>query len=205
MACVAQDMGQSIVWGANSKSLNSDDAAERALEICQRYIRSKVGGVFFAPIEHVPGQSAINERIVATFQQAGIPIVLLDREYLPYPQCGGYDLVGVDNRRVGYTITHHLFQRGCKRVTFVARPDAAATIDAWIAGFIEAVVKDSGEFDSKLLVRCDPSDPQRIAEMMETLRPDGVVCGNDFTAGRLKHCFGSAPNRCAARRLGHGD
>jgi GntR family transcriptional regulator, arabinose operon transcriptional repressor len=189
MACAAQDTGHSIVWGANVKRLNFGEEAEIALELCQRYIRSKVGGVFFAPLEHVPGQQSINERIVGMFQQANIPVVLLDRDFLPYPQRSNFDLVGVDNRRVGYMITHHLFQQGCKRVIFVARPDSASTIDARIAGFMEAVVKDSGEFSSKLLHRCDPSDQQCVAEIMTNLKPDGVVCGNDVTAGRLMHCL----------------
>jgi DNA-binding LacI/PurR family transcriptional regulator len=189
MACAAQDSGHTIVWGAHGNRAAAGDDAERALELCQRYVRSKVGGVFFAPLELVPGQLEINQQIVATFGQANIPIVLLDRDYLPYPQRSPHDLVGVDNRRVGYTVTHHMFQQGCKRVIFIARPDSASTIDARIAGFVEAVVKDSGEFNSRLVNRCDPSDQHVVAEIMTKLKPDGIVCGNDVTAGRLMHCL----------------
>ena len=189
IASSAQDTGHTIVWGGNGNRAESDNEADRALALSQHYIRSKIGGVFFAPVEHVPGQQAVNAQIVAAFSEAKIPIVLLDRDFVPYPERSAYDLVGVDNRRVGYTITHHLFQQGCQRVVFIARPDAAVTIDARIAGYMEAVVKDSGEFHSKLVHRCDPSSQEAVAEIMRKCNPDGIVCGNDVTAGRLMHCL----------------
>ncbi len=148
-------------------------------------LQSKVAGVFFAPIELTPGQEAVNEKIVSAFSRAKIPIVLLDRDFVNYPGRSRFDLVGIDNRRVGYTIAHHLFQQECKRVIFVARERSAATIDARIAGFMEAVVKDSGAFDSKLVLRCDPRDLKVIKKAIDHLKPDGIVCGNDVTAGHL--------------------
>jgi DNA-binding LacI/PurR family transcriptional regulator len=189
MASTAQDSGHSLLWGANGTRANAANEAERAMELCQHYVQSHVGGVFFAPLEHLPGQQEINSQIAATFKAAGIPLVLLDRDFLPYPERSDYDLVGIDNRRVGYTITHHLFQQGCNKVVFVARPNAAPTVDSRIAGYIEAVVKDAGEFHSKLIHRCDPSDQHYIAQMMAKQKPDGIVCGNDVTAGRLMHCL----------------
>ena len=185
MAAAAQDYGHSILWGADSLRSGAGSEADRALELCQHFVQSKVAGVFFAPIELVQGQEAINEKIVATLSKAKIPIVLLDRDYVAYPDRSHIDLIGIDNRRVGYIVTHHLFRQGCNRVIFIARERSAATIDARIAGFMEAVVKDSGAFDSKLVHRCDPRDLKYVRKMIAQLKPDGIVCGNDVTAGHF--------------------
>jgi GntR family transcriptional regulator of arabinose operon len=185
MACAAREYGHSILWGAHSHTSMTAREGEWALELCQHYIDSRVAGVFFAPLEYLPGQQQINEQIVEAFRQANIPIVLLDRDYTPYPVRSSLDLVGIDNRRVGYVVTHHLFKQGCKKVVFLARPHSASTIDERIAGFMEAVVRDSGEFSNDLVMRCDPDDTERVGELMKSLKPDGIVCGNDVTAGRL--------------------
>lgn len=187
MAIAAQEQKCSILWGAGEKHSDSNNQADRAIELCDHFVRSEVAGVFFAPIEHVSGQEAINEKIVATFSKAKIPVVLLDRDYVAYPERSDLDFVGIDNRRVGYMITHHLFQQGCKRVLFLARQGSASTIDARIAGFMEAVVNDSGEFNSKLVHRCDPRDLKQIAKVIKQIKPNGIVCGNDVTAGELMH------------------
>ena len=185
MATAAQESGCSLLWGADARHKSDGNEAERALNLCHHFVKSRVAGVFFAPIELFEGQEAVNETIVQTLSAAGIPVVLLDRDYVPYPGRSRFDLVGIDNRRVGYTITHHLFQRGCKRVIFVARQRSAATVDARIAGFMEAVVKDFGSFDSKLVHRCDPRDLKQVRRAIEQSKPDGIVCGNDATAANL--------------------
>lgn len=187
MARTAHQMGHSLVWGANASRAPSTKKGSQALQLCTQYIRDGVGGVFFAPLEHIDDKDAINSTIIQRCQNAGVPVVLLDRDYIPYPGRSEYDLVGIDNRRVGYQITHHLSQRGCKRLMFFARAGAAATVDARIAGFMEAVVKDTGAFDSKLVQRSDPRDEGVVARFISEHRPDGIVCGNDVTAGELMH------------------
>jgi GntR family transcriptional regulator of arabinose operon len=189
MARMAQRVGHSLLLGANSSQRQSADQSKEqlAIELCQRYIQDRVAGVFFAPLELTPNKDAVNREIVNSLTQAGIPLVLLDRDYYPYPDRSNYDLVGIDNRRVGYMITHHLFERGCRRVIFVTQSGSASTIDARIAGFVEAVVKDAGNFASSLVHQCDPRDEDVIRKIMTTQSPDGILCGNDVTAGILMH------------------
>ncbi|BBO35248.1 LacI family DNA-binding transcriptional regulator [Lacipirellula parvula] len=187
MAAAAQDYGHSILWGADVRRSDPSGEADFALSLCNHFALSNVAGVFFAPVELVEGQEEVNDKIIATLTKAKIPVVLLDRDYVPYPERSTFDLVGVDNRRVGYMMTRHFFQRGCERVIFVAREHSASTIDARIAGFTEAVVKHSGAFDSKLVHRCDPRDLTQLKKVIDRLKPDGIVCGNDVTAGQLMH------------------
>jgi DNA-binding LacI/PurR family transcriptional regulator len=187
MARTAHQMGHDLLWGASASQSSVSDRGRQAVELCQKYIHDEVGGIFFAPLEHQSDKDEVNSTIVRLCGEAGVPVVLLDRDYVPYPSRSRHDLVGIDNRRVGYMVTHHLFQQGCERVMFVARPGSAATIDARIAGFMEAVVKDSGLFDTKLVRRCEPNDKTAVGAFVSEQRPDGVVCGNDVTAGHLMH------------------
>jgi len=82
------------------------------------FVAKKVSGVFFAPLELTPQKDAINRNVAEVFDKAGIPIVLLDRDLVPYPSRSPYDLLGIDNRRAGYTITAHMLRAGCRRVLF---------------------------------------------------------------------------------------
>ena len=104
----------SLLWG---QSIGVNEPKEQiAEELCQQYISERVSGVFFAPLELVPGMDKVNQKIAAMLDRAKIPVVLLDRCFLPYPARSKYDLVGIDNRRAGYTITAHLLRSGCRRV-----------------------------------------------------------------------------------------
>ena len=113
----------------------------------QQYIARRVDGVFFAPLEGFPPDDTTNVRIVTALDEARIPVVLLDRSVYPYPKRGPYDLVGIDNRRVGFTITEHLLAAGARRVAFLG-PHGASTIGARRAGYREAI--DALEADSAL-------------------------------------------------------
>lgn len=199
MARLAQEGGNSLVWGAaytgyshdvaatDSTRLSTADKGAIAWDLCQRFIRDRVGGVFFAPLELIPNKDAINRRIATALDEARIPVVLLDRDYVKYPGRSNHDLVGINNRRVGHTITDHLFEAGCKRLVFLLRPGSASTIHARAAGFAEAFITRRVPFDIDLIHECDPCDTAYIRQILRKHKPDGIVCGNDVTAGYLLH------------------
>jgi GntR family transcriptional regulator, arabinose operon transcriptional repressor len=191
MARVAQQGGHSLVWGAADLARSGHtppvDKSAIAWELCQRFVRDRVGGVFFAPLELVPNKDVVNRRIAAALDEANIPVVLLDRDYVSYPGRSNHDLVGINNRRVGHTITDHLFAAGCKRLVFVLRPGSASTIHARAAGFAEAFITRRAAFNVDMIHECDPGDTTRIRQLLRKHKPDGIVCGNDVTAGYLMH------------------
>ena len=100
---------------------------------------ARVSGVFFAPLELTPAKDEVNLRIARALDEAHIPVVLLDRTVVPYPQRGHHDLVGIDNRRAGYLVTEHLLRLGARRIAFVGVGNAAATVDARASGYREAL------------------------------------------------------------------
>jgi DNA-binding LacI/PurR family transcriptional regulator len=172
-----------LLWGDLDES--ADSKGERAWALCQQYIERRVAGVFFAPLEHTSGKDAFNQRIASAFDEARVPLVLLDRTVVPWPRRGDHDLVGLDNRRAGYAITEHLLRLGCRRVAFVARPDSASTVDARVAGWREALFAHGVAPDADLVQRMEPSDNGRVDALMVRVRPEAIVCANDRTAAQL--------------------
>jgi GntR family transcriptional regulator, arabinose operon transcriptional repressor len=154
---------------------------------CRQYIDRGVAGVFFAALEGTAGMDAANRRIADALDEAGVPVVLLDRPVLPYPGRGHHDLVGIDNRRAGYVVTDHLVRRGARRIVFVGEPRAAATVAAREAGWREALYAHGLPVERASALRLDPSDPAAVRGLLEACGPDAVVCANDRAAGRLMH------------------
>ena len=180
MAKASRAAHDELMWGAAAGDKESHD--EQALQLCRYYIAKDVSGVFFAPLEYIAGRNEINERILEEFERAGIPVVLLDRDIYSYPRRSLCDLVGIDNRRAGFTVADYLIKQGCGRIVFVAHSNSAPTVEQRILGFSEAA-RGAG-----LEPIAEIGDPRRrdwIAEVMERHNPDGCVCANDRTAGEL--------------------
>ena len=173
-----------LVWGSDLGSGASK--AERAWHLCRQYIEREVSGVFFAPLELTPDKDDTNKRIAEALDNAGIPIILLDRTVLPYPQRGRHDLVGIDNRRAGFLVTEHLLRQGARQIAFVADRHAAATVDAREAGYREALYAWNVPIDRGRIHRLDPAETIDVRALVHSDRPaDSIVCANDWTAARL--------------------
>lgn len=159
--------------------------AEAAWAVCQQYVQRRVSGVFFAPLEGLEPRERVNRRIVEAFDEAGIPVVLLDRSVYDYPLRGPYDLVGIDNRRAGYLATSHLLRAGARRVAFLARPHAAPTVQARHAGYREALA-DLGPADAvPVELELDPQRADDVDAARQRSQFDAVVCANDRLAADL--------------------
>jgi len=172
-----------LLWGNSSASV--EDSAEAAEQMVESFIEKKVAGVFFAPLELTSEKDTANRRIARMLDRAQIPFVLLDRCYLPYPERSHHDLVGVDNRRAGYIATAHLLQHGARRLVFVGEERAANTVDARITGFYEALRAHGTWPDWEPVWRGSSADEAFVRRILESARPEGIVCANDLTAARL--------------------
>jgi GntR family transcriptional regulator, arabinose operon transcriptional repressor len=172
-----------LLWGS---TLSPGAAAEdQAQQLCDYFLQRKVSGLFFAPLELTASNDEINRRITSALDEAEIPIILLDRDLCPYPQRSKYDLVGIDNRRAGFTVANHLLQRGARSIVFLARPNSAPTVAMRAAGCLDAI----REFADRGAVGCsefgDPSDVPFIRGIISRHHADAFVCANDYTAARL--------------------
>jgi len=173
-----------LLWGRSPADGSAIESLAR--ESCSQWIAKKVSGVFFAPLELTGETDAVNKRIAELFDAANIPLVLIDRDLVAYPNRSKHDVIGIDNRRAGYVLTRHMLQTGCKRLIFVGRHRSAPSCIARAVGFREAVQDGGEEFrDEFVLHHADPTDVEEIRRLMAERRPDGIVCSNDFTAAQL--------------------
>jgi DNA-binding LacI/PurR family transcriptional regulator len=173
----------SLLWGHAMGE--AEQQGPEAEQLCQHYISQQVSGVFFAPLEYSVMREQVNQRIAAALERAGIPIVLLDRCYAPYPFRSRHDLVGVDNRAIGYVLTQHLIGAGAKRIAFVSRAHSASTVTARIAGYREALYACNLRPKEDMAREGDPAEPAFVRRLLAELRPDAILCANDLLAGRL--------------------
>ena len=159
--------------------------AQQAEDLCHRYIRENVSGVFFAPVELMPEDEQFNERIVSALDAAGIPVVLLDRDMYKFPRRSRYDLVGIDNFAAGYDIARHLISLGCRTITFVQAPHSAATVDLRVAGWREAMVRAGLECGPDRVLSGDVEREDFVRKVLGKDQTEAVICANDMTAATM--------------------
>jgi GntR family transcriptional regulator, arabinose operon transcriptional repressor len=174
-----------LLWGDTTPAPEEKEA--QTLELCRQYIVKKVAGVFFAPLEWTPQNDRINQAAISLLEQAGIPIVLLDRCFLPYSKRSHYDLVAIDHRRAGYLVTEHLLKLGCQRIAFVAYAHSASTVEARISGYREALFIAGAPFEPSLVQRLVSDHTAELGRIVDRLKPEAIVCANDRTAGQVMH------------------
>ncbi len=178
----------SLLWGHAMGEAHEQDV--EAKQLCRHYISQRVSGVFFAPLEFTPARDAVNHQIAASLEQAGIPMVLLDRCYEPYPMRSRHDLVGIDNRAAGYQITQHVLKLGARRPAFVSRARSASTVFGRIAGYREALHAFGLSAQDDGVRYGNTAEVGFVRKLLQELRPDAIVCANDLGAGRLIQTLG---------------
>lgn len=186
IASLARVHEYGLLWGGSTNPRQDADASlKHAEEVCKQFIERKISGVFFAPAELQPKQEEANIRIAESLREAGIPVVLIDRDLTAFPRRSDFDLVGIDNVAGGYMIAEHLIKLGCRRILFVCRPLSAGTVNARIAGVREALVQNHLEADSHLIKEGDPADVKFVRSLVAGRLADAAICANDHTAAVL--------------------
>jgi GntR family transcriptional regulator, arabinose operon transcriptional repressor len=182
MAEVTLDRPHVLLWGKSPA--HTADVERHAYESCGQWIAKKVSGVFFAPLEYTSGKDAVNTRIAELLSEAGIPVVLIDRDVVPFPARSPHDVVSIDNRRAAYVLTRHVLDAGSRQVIFIGRHDAAPSCVARSLGFRDAM-QDAGLWTADSIHHVNPIDPADIARVISAGEFDGIVCSNDFTAAHV--------------------
>jgi DNA-binding LacI/PurR family transcriptional regulator len=186
LASIARKSEYTLLWGDSvHPRLDQDGSREHARELCEQFIERRVAGVFFAPFEFTTGMDEINRKIAERFSDAGIPVVLLDRNLVPFPQSSHFDVVGLDNSAAGYLLAEHLIKLGCKHIAFLMRPLSAPTVERRYAGVREALANHQIDCSADFLQVGDPLDPKFVNSLTAGRRWDAVVCANDLTAAQL--------------------
>jgi DNA-binding LacI/PurR family transcriptional regulator len=186
IASLARVHEYGLYWGGSTNPRQDADASlKHAEEICKQFIDRKISGVFFAPAELQPKQEEANLRIAESLREAGIPVVLIDRDLTNFPKRSDFDLVGIDNLAGGHMIAEHLIKLRCRRILFACRPLSASTVNARIAGVREALAQNGLEIDAHFVKEGDPTDVKFVRSLVAGRLADAIICANDETAAML--------------------
>jgi DNA-binding LacI/PurR family transcriptional regulator len=186
LASLARVNDYGFWWGASTSPIaESKMTVDEAEALCSRFIERGVAGVFFVPFEHQADREAANRRITEHLRQAGIPVVLLDRDIGAFPNRSAYDLVGIDNFAGGYLLAEHLIKLGARRLAYVMRPLTASTVDARIAGAQSAMRAYGLESPHPFVHSGDPTDLKFVRSFVHGRRIDAVLCTSDHIAAQL--------------------
>ena len=190
LAGVARVHDYHLLWGGGAHPRHDISAGVESMQqFCDHFIQKKIRGVFFAPVEHVENKSEINHNMASQLRQAGVAVVLLDRDLGDFGTRSDFDLVSIDNLTGGHMLATHLIKLGCRKPLFVARPLSAQTVILRAAGAREALRMHGIREPDHFLRNGDPSDPRFVESLDAGRSCDGVICSNDYTAAMLIQTF----------------
>jgi GntR family transcriptional regulator of arabinose operon len=172
--------GHALLWAHADTA--SSDKREQVLELTRQCIGRAVSGVFFAPLEMIPGAAEVNRRVLRLLRDAGIAVVLLDRRSEDASARDRCDLVGIDNHRAGFLATDHLLTLGARRIGFASFEYQASTVNARIAGYRDALARRRRKGADELVF---PVGATLLDVRWRPGKFDGFVCSNDRMAGLL--------------------
>ncbi len=186
IASLARVNDYGLLWGGSANPREDTRAGlHHAEALCQQFIKRKLSGVFFAPTELISSQEPTNRRLAEALREAGIAVVLLDRDFVSFPARSDFDLVGLDNIAGGFMLAEHLIKLGCRRLFFVTRPHSAPTVEARIIGVREALLRHRIEPVTSWVQFGDPADIKFVRSLTAGKCADAYICANDHTAAIL--------------------
>ena len=152
---------------------------------CENYINKKVDGILFSPLERVPDANMLNTKICKRIQDAKIPLILIDRDIVPFPKRSDLDMVGLDNFNAGCVMTQHLIDQSCDTIYFFHRPNSASSVNIRLCGIREVALNHNFIFDKEHVICGNPEDKNSIKQMKIVSGKTGIICANDSTAAIL--------------------
>ncbi len=182
----AEKCGYGVLFGG-AVARRAEAVPQDIAAFCQPFIERKVAGVFFLPLIPPRSRQDANRQIARRLTEAGISVVLLDRDIQDYPDRSPYDLVGVDNRRNGYVVTQHLLKQGCRRIVFVTIDLPVSTSTARAAGYRDALVDHGITPEPDWVQRWATTYDVDFVRGLLALQADAFVCINDDVARLLMH------------------
>ena len=183
MRCAQKD-GYSLVLGDISASTPSKRAIE-AGKVARSFVKQHVAGVVLQPLAFLRAPERVTREILTLFDNAEIPVVLIDRNISLGQDPVRHDFVGIDNFSAGRALGEHMMKQGAKRVRFLMRPNCATVIRDRLDGVANALGL-GGDKDFKIVA--EPDDLATLGPIFrKRTRPDAIICESDYVAAVLRN------------------
>lgn len=176
----SEGLFQSSSWDLPSGT--SEKTAERTI---REIAASGVKGLFFLPSRVSVQDTAVDEAILAACKNAGLPVVLIDRNLRGEERQLEYDLITSDHFDGGVQSTRHLLQQGRSSVACVLASPTSSHNDR-LGGYLFAM-QTSGAKLAPHVLWVPPNLEHRdiypwLAGELIQREIDGVLCYQDYTA-----------------------
>jgi len=173
--------GFTLSWGGTTRGT---DGGSTILHAVESYVKQRVDGIFFQPVEFDPELERINHDVIDLLQASQIPVVLLDADYKAFPERGDFDIVGINNVRAAWVATEHLIKQGAQRVDFVSTPLIATTAVSRLGGYRLALTSNCIVLDAEWEHSINPEDIAQVQQMIASGARD-IMCVTDEIAALL--------------------
>lgn len=170
----AEKYGYQIIIAASGESAAQEEAAIRALLV------KKVDGIAIS-LSTKTSSAALYEELVAPTHT---PLVYFDR----VPQVTKCDTVCNDNQQIGYDAVMQLYRLGCRRIAHFAGPFSRLSYIDRHKGYLRALhelgLRQQADytFHDCITIEAGTEAAQRILQMPEDERPDGIFSAGDYPA-----------------------
>ena len=173
-------------WSVLQAALGSGSLCERAVkaaEFAEMFSHEHVAGAFFQPLQFLSDSEKYNLAILSSFDKANIPVVLIDSDFVQPPGRSNYDLVGVDNTHIGYSLASHMINAGAKRIVYFSNPLPAPTSIKRGYGVGIAATEAGLGWSRDNILFANPADPSAVKRLFASKkRPDAIIAVNDLVA-----------------------
>lgn len=158
---------------------SEEDAAVEASEI-DRLLARQVDGLILASAQPPSATDPF-----ARIEGRGVPFVLIDRRFAAVSA----SFVGADDEAIGRLATHHLIERGCRRIAHIAGPQTTPGVGR-LQGYRDALAAAGISVPNCYVTHAtDDAGGYEAARKLLALRPapDGIFGYNDpVAAGAIK-------------------
>ena len=172
---LAKDSNLNVIF-EDASHFGAEKALSLAMDFARRLVAAKVAGVIVQPLEFISDEQERNLELMAIFDEAGIPAVLLDCGIAGHDGRCAYDRIGIDNFAAGRLVGRHLAERGAKCVLCCASPFRPESVRDRFVGIRAAC-------PNVLELEASPYDTKSLRHVFkEHPEVDAVVCQNDVYA-----------------------
>jgi len=92
------------LFSVSSLGQKESERMSHAREFTRMCVGERMSGVFMQPLHFLRNGERANRAILSALDEAHIPVVLIDSDFVQPPRRSAYDLVGTDNLRIGYDL-----------------------------------------------------------------------------------------------------
>jgi LacI family transcriptional regulator len=172
----------------------SGDRYERISQVralAAEFIKKRVSGVIYEPLAE-PGGNEANEYVLRAFKRAGIPVVLIDCDIVPFPQRSEYDVVGVNDVEAGAKMVEHLVDAGAAKIHFLISRLCPTTFLNRLFG-AKAVLGEKNLLKGSVVLYAEADDVAALKKHIRRHgRADAFVCSNDAIAAVFRQTLEKA-------------